>query len=411
MSNTIAQKADTLFDEFVTAFLATESPVAETFLSLCPEPERQRFQEAVDGFLFAYENYYSCKVNDQIVETAVSRIRHIKHQRQMLAESRARASKESWNKTVTQPLERLASVLYPGLGPIDIQGITIMNRETPRGVDIVGNTLDKFAKHAAERIALREAEILLGRMGVTTVPTPLDLIAEQLGLLVKEAPLEGIEGCLVTNGSTGGILISSLVSDSRRKRYTCAHEIGHFVLHSQSKTQYKNKENEVLNFSDRESELFHPKSRQEFEASAFASYLLLPPQLLPDDFGREVPCFEMADDVSERFDVSLMAVLRRLVKESHHRTVFICNEPERMKMFDFSPEVEANNWIVNQAPDGSVARELAEEGSLETCVREVPANIWFESGTLVDKKATLIEESRRFQTGHIYTLLNVLDEG
>lgn len=416
MSTVVERKANRIFDEFVTAFLAGESPDVSSVIERCPEAERSRIKEAIAGFLFAYENYYACQVSDELVESAVARLQRVRQRKKSLSEAKDRAAAESWKQAVTEPLLRLAHVLYPDRPLHSAQGIAIMNRTAPESAQKTLGGLDDFTKRVAERFARAEAMRLLSRTGVTTAPVPLDAIAEQLGLLVLEAPLIGLEGCLVTDGDTGGILLNSSMPDARRRRYTFAHEIGHYILHRRPPTDGRadmitsgNKDGEIFNFSDPEGEIFHPKSRQEHEASAFASYLLMPPALLPTEFGRDVPCFEMAEDVSDQFDVSLMAVLRRLVRESHHRTIFISSESDRTRIFDFSPEIDGYNRIAARIPEGSAAWDLWQDGLVDTYAREIPINIWFDTGDLANSSMSVIEESRRFETGHVYTLLNVIE--
>ena len=58
----------------------------------------------------------------------------------------------------------------------------------------------------------------------------LGIIADELYLYVQEVPLDGIDGCIVHNEDVGVILINSLVEHEYRRRFTLAHEIGHFML-------------------------------------------------------------------------------------------------------------------------------------------------------------------------------------
>ena len=43
-------------------------------------------------------------------------------------------------------------------------------------------------------------------------------------------------------------------------------------------------------------------------------------------------------------------------------------------------------------------------------MRDVPADMWFDRGRVLAEGALLREESRRFASGHIYTLLTVLED-
>lgn len=398
-NNTTARReADQLFEDFLTAYRLGKSPRREEFLARCPEPERDRLGDAIAGFLFTYENYYAGRVREEAVQSAMERLQKVRRRKQALAEARARADAESWERMVTQPLLRLSTVLYPNITTTTMnrQGVGIIHR-TVTGTTNPG--LDKDTQRYIDSFTCGEAERLLSRVGVTSTPVPLYSIAEQLCLLVRETPMQDIEGCLVTNGDTGGILLNSL-SESRRKRFTLAHEIGHYTLHRSSQYQ----------FSDKESEIINPNSRLEIEANSFASYLLLPPTLLPKTFGRDIPSFRDVDTVSEQFDVSILAVLKRLVSQSDYRTTLISFGNGRREWFNFSPEVEGFNRVVSQVPLGSAAAALIDENATDTYTRDVPANVWFVDGQFVNEGIILTEESRRFSTGHIYTLLSVIEK-
>lgn len=395
VSRSAEQKAALVFDEFTTAYLSGQSPRIADYVLRCPASERERLGEALAGFVFSYENYAACQLSDAGVQSALERLQRARLRRKKLAEAQSRAFAESWEQTVTEPLARMTTLLYPGPGAADAR-VGVMNRVAPGTAPTSGGRLDRLTKKSAEQVAQTGAERLLSRAGVDSFPVPLTDIADQLCLLVQEAPLESLEGCLVTDGHTGGILLNANCQD-RRRRFTFAHELGHYVLHRQRQGS----------FHDQEKELFSPSSRVEFEASAFASYLLMPPALLPNGFGQELPRFSIAETVAADFNVSLMAVLKRLVKESSFLTVFICSEDTRVKWYDFSSEIEGYNGVVSQLPERSAAYALARDEAVDVYTRRLPAEAWFNKGPLAQQDLYVTEESRRFATGHVYTLINV----
>jgi len=401
VSSAAERKANDLFDGFVSAYRAGKAPTALEFVSRCPDDEQGRLKDALAGFVLLYEDYYAAQVGEESVRSALERIQQVRRRKQAFAQATARAARLSWDQAVTQPLRHLAGILYPSAAADDVPGIALLNREPPGASTFLTSSLDTVQKRAAEQLARHEAEKLLLRVGAPLAPIPLDAIAEQLCLLVQEAPLRGLEGCLVTDGQTGGILLNGDGRDRRRTRFTLAHEIGHFLLHRTSRNS----------FSDKESQIYGPAlSRLEFEASAFASHLLMPSALLPRAFGRAIPTFALADAVCEEFDVSLIAVLRRLARDSHHRTLFVRIEGERVTWRDASLEMAGARGISAVVPVGSAAHALLRADSTETAMRDVPADMWFDRGRVLAEGALLREESRRFASGHIYTLLTVLDD-
>jgi len=144
----------------------------------------------------------------------------------------------------------------------------------------------------------RQATRLLDSAGISHEPVSLRDVVSALNLeLVKrtrepftsEAALEplGDGRAIVLNG--GG--------DSGRRRFTIAHEIGHFVLHPE---RCRPERGGIVNEAGR---------MEEREADAFAVELLMPEQLVRDavrEQGLDV------DRLADRFEVSRKAMQARL---------------------------------------------------------------------------------------------------
>lgn len=126
-----------------------------------------------------------------------------------------------------------------------------------------------------------------------------------LDIKVKEATLEGFEGCLLRMGSVGTILYSSGIGHPARVRFTVAHEIGHWILHPGRSQGFLCTEEDLVRYKG---------SPMEAEANAFAGALLIPRFLLGG--GRSF----VADDflkttlaAAEEFGASVMATSKRLL--------------------------------------------------------------------------------------------------
>jgi predicted transcriptional regulator len=144
----------------------------------------------------------------------------------------------------------------------------------------------------------RQAARLLDSAGISHEPVSLRDVVSALNLeLVKrtrepftsEAALEplGDGRAIVLNGS----------GDSGRRRFTIAHEIGHFVLHPE---RCRPERGGVVNEAGR---------MEEREADAFAAELLMPENLVRDairEQGLDV------DRLADRFEVSRKAMQARL---------------------------------------------------------------------------------------------------
>jgi Zn-dependent peptidase ImmA (M78 family) len=138
----------------------------------------------------------------------------------------------------------------------------------------------------------------LATFGGNEVPVPVEAIAEDLlGLHVSEADLDGVSGLLyparrriVLNASDG----------ADRKRFTLAHELGHWICQCQDGT-------EQPVYCRAEEVTLDPEARAvEREANVFAAELLMPEPAV-----REM-CSGDPDECADRFGVSGEAMRWRL---------------------------------------------------------------------------------------------------
>ncbi len=125
--------------------------------------------------------------------------------------------------------------------------------------------------------ARRKARVLLSKHGERKAPVDVERIARAEGLSIEGRELGDLDGRLV------GSRIEVNVRHSQvRQRFTIAHELGHFVMHSEHGTD----------------------EHSEREADVFAAALLMPPELLR----REFAVTPDADVLRRRFQVSREAI-------------------------------------------------------------------------------------------------------
>ena len=240
-------------------------------------------------------------------------------------------------------------------------------------------------------------------------PVNLEKIAEDLGLFVKQAPLDGFEGCLVTDGTVGGILIDAGMTDVRRQRFTLAHEVGHFLMHRSRG-----------NFHDTAEDMSDYQSELELEANLFASLLLIPGVLLPSE--AEGLAFADVDRIAAACDVSLLAAARRLIRHLDRACALVVLQNGQIRYYVGSRLFRAMGGHIRtkQAPHvGTAAAEfLADTGEGQVPAgggegqssKQVPASLWVAGGPLAQEGRNLQEESRRLEDGFTYALLTLVDE-
>lgn len=135
-----------------------------------------------------------------------------------------------------------------------------------------------------------------------TVPIPVDpiRIAYSLGMQVFESPLEeDVSGLLVKHEGKDPAVYLNEADSVTRQRFTCAHEIGHFMRRPSGAFQYVDKRDAFASAG------IHP---EEMYANGFAAALLMPADHVRAMGERGLRDFEMA----LRFKVSPEAMRHRL---------------------------------------------------------------------------------------------------
>jgi Zn-dependent peptidase ImmA (M78 family) len=161
------------------------------------------------------------------------------------------------------------------------------------------------------------ADAVLDQLGDITLPIPVRDIARAVGIVdIREEPLTGLEGCLVTTPEKfdGEILVNNDRPESRI-RFTIGHELGHFLnpLHApDSAIGFQCSGSDLRMDSKRAN---NRRSRIEAEANQFASDLLLPVRLLKKSINSKADA-DLAHilEISKEYGVSREAVARKYVK-------------------------------------------------------------------------------------------------
>lgn len=153
-------------------------------------------------------------------------------------------------------------------------------------------------RDAAERILK-----LLWQKGAPELTLPVDpvQIAKDLGIDVFDAPLpDDVSGALIKDEGQDPMVLLNKDDSRNRQRFSCAHEIGHFVQRSDDEYSY-------IDYRD----IFSSAGSdpEERYANAFAACLLMPEA--------ETKAFHRAKmsevEMALRFDVSRDAMHFRLV--------------------------------------------------------------------------------------------------
>jgi len=157
-------------------------------------------------------------------------------------------------------------------------------------------------------------ESILSNGTLSGLPVDVEGISRSVGLKVIDFPFqEDISGVLVLDEE--GATIGYNPNESNvRKRFSIAHELGHFILHARNSTSgmFMDKllfRKNITTYSSKEEEI-------EREANYFAANLLMPAQLVINEVNKLNHSKDDEENIkilSKKFDVSVSAMTYRLV--------------------------------------------------------------------------------------------------
>ena len=170
--------------------------------------------------------------------------------------------------------------------------------------------------------------------GENRFPVPVDEVAQEYSRQrfrddpidrVKGENLDGLEGMLAANKARSKwmILYNSAVRSEGRKRFTIAHEFGHYLLHRRDQDLFECGDADIETGDGNERDI-------EKEADLFASTLLMP----LDDFRRQVAgqtvSFDLLGHCADRYGVSLTAAALRWAEIADKRAILVASVDDHM---------------------------------------------------------------------------------
>jgi Zn-dependent peptidase ImmA (M78 family) len=160
------------------------------------------------------------------------------------------------------------------------------------------------------------AEQVLDKHEINQAPVPVDKIVKAMKIKVKlKAADDDLSGFLIRGASKSGVAIGVNKSHSpNRKRFTIAHELGHFLLHEGERVHVDDDKSSGYPVWRRDKNSSVGTDDHEKEANLFAAELLMPVRLLVKDLPKNVNSFDeqALDQVAEKYGVSTQALTFRL---------------------------------------------------------------------------------------------------
>ncbi len=242
------------------------------------------------------------------------------------------------------------------------------------------------------------AEKVLQGLGITE-PSEIDLeaIAYSLGAKVKICALDGCEARIIGYGDKAIIRVSDSVIE-RRRRFSIAHEIGHWCHH---RGQLLICRPEDIGGS--------AGGARERVADSFAADLVLPQYiLLPIIRQYRRFDFKTVRDVADMFKTSLTATARRFVDFRHSPALLICHRKGGRAWFMKSKDVP-DRWFPRDELDSeSNAFDLLfGQGKELQTPSTIGADAWFDRNGAGSYEVK--EQSIRTGPDEILTIVLITD--
>lgn len=163
--------------------------------------------------------------------------------------------------------------------------------------------------------------------------TPVEELARQLDIIdIKDLETDGYEGGLLTQQErTSGIILVNEKCNPARRRFTIAHELGHFLIptHSPVQTdQFMCRREDMTAWDTKHQDRY---ARMEAEANQFAALLLMPPPRLRTCMKNfKDPSISDIFHVADHFAVSPEAAGRSYIEYNDEPVAMIITENNKV---------------------------------------------------------------------------------
>ena len=194
-----------------------------------------------------------------------------------------------------------------------------------------------------------------------------DIACARKVLVVPGKP-QGCEARLARKGNRGIICVRAGMDETGRRRFSIAHELGHWELHNDSQWF-------VCSSADLRD---YKKSPQEIEANTFAAELLMPTRMVAPRCEKPLPTLELVKGIANEFDVSLTAAALRVLYLTKHECVLVASQGRQIKWWKpnsdrFGVFLEKGQPLNTESLAWHAFNGEADASVME----EVPIDAWF----------------------------------
>jgi len=212
-------------------------------------------------------------------------------------------------------------------------------------------------------------------------------ICKDLGLRVRDVPAKGFDGVLIRsrNGQKGIIAVNGSIREYARKRFTIAHEIGHFIIPHHRLLGNVCEEGTIESFDSR-------LNRAEVEANEFAAELLLPTAILKTRFNLNEFSLHQIAAVAAESSTSLTATMRSFLEMTALPCALVWSVANQAQWCARSDSFKFFLPLTELPSEASFAARIFKGQAFSSEFVPVPANAWLDNST-AERVPVLLEHS------------------
>jgi len=226
--------------------------------------------------------------------------------------------------------------------------------------------------HAAE---VKSSKVL-SLHGIETPGFDVVALASAMGIIVREGGLENADAWLFRRPDGKGILRTrSGGSSHARRRFSIAHELGHWVMHPDLKQGRYCTETDLTDYV---------RSPEEAEANCFAATLLMPRFMMKADMGTADPSFALIDRITTEFETSRTATARRFVELTKFPAILVCSVAGKVIWRVKSESAKFYALASQNVPAGSLSAMARANGKSPTELTPISPHIWLKENPVAN---------------------------
>lgn len=201
----------------------------------------------------------------------------------------------------------------------------------------------------------------------------IEELAACQNIYICENNLKKTTARLTKHNDYGLITLNSEITEDSRRRFSIAHEMGHYYLHGDDQPAFFCTEDMFFNWCN--------KGKREAEANAFAAEFLMPRELFRRACKGQPPGKESICTIAQRFRTSLTATCVRYVEIGPYPCILFVSKNGILSWYIASYDFQYHG-LKTRVPvhEDSCAGDYFANGIDEFEPQKVMADAWFNDG-------------------------------